>query len=163
MWQVIIGGAIALSGVLFAEWLRAVQDRRDRVRSDAAALAFALPVLNAHYSESRSPSAPRVDADYFGDFWQLREKVLALLNELRWLPHWPSRNSKAIRETAALLLTLEVAVELRFHDGLKLTMQDQLVLGVHNNLHSLVFGVDPVPKAELDRYVSEGFEMPENV
>ena len=158
MWQVVLGGVIALSGVLLTEWLTRLRDRSDTIRANTKALAFAVPIFTAFYSSH--PGTPKPDDDYFGPFWTHREKVFSMLNQLRFLPRWPMRNAKAIRENAEQLLTMLTAVELRYGRDTPLEEGEQLAISAHDNLHSLVFGAVPPPDEELDRYLREGFQMP---
>lgn len=160
MWEVVLGAAVALAGVVLTNWLTTVRDARNRIRVSTVALAFSIPIYIGFYSDD--PDSPRMDADYFGRYWTQREEVLSKLIELRWLPRWPIRNARAIRQNAQQLLLMLTAINLRSQDGVAATVNDQVAVGLHNELHSLVFGLEPLPKDELDRYVREGFTLPED-
>lgn len=157
MWQVILGGAIALGGVLVAEWLARRRDRLDKIRMATAGVAFALPILTAYYSEH--PDSPRPENDYSGHFWTLRERLFTMLGELRFLPRWPMRNAVAIRENATTLATMLAAAQIRYYNGQPLTVREQAAISFHDELHSLVFQAEP-SNDQLRDYVADGFPMP---
>ena len=156
MWQVLLGGGLVLTGVLLAEWLARGRDRVERVRANVLQLAFSTAIFTSYYSEH--PDSPVPDSDYSGPYWSLRESVYRMLGELRYLPQWPMRNAKEIRETAETMLTLLTAVELRFHQGQLLTLEEQAAISLKNNLHSLTFGLGVTPQDKLKKYTDHGFD-----
>ena len=160
MWEVVLGAAVALVGVVLTNWLTTLRDDRNRIRVSTKTLAFSIPILTGFYSDH--PDSPQIDADYFGPYWNHRQEVLSMLNELRWLPRWPMRNARPIRENAKQLLLMLTAVEQRSQKGIAATPNDQFAIIAHDKLHYLVFGLKAPPDDELDRYVRYGFTMPED-
>lgn len=160
MWEVVLGAAIALGGVALTHWLTTLRDNRNRIRACAQELAFSIPILTGFYVDH--PDSPQMGTDYFDPSWRLRQEALTMLNDLRWLPRWPLRNAKAIRENAEQLVLLLTAVAMRSQRGIAATPYDQFAISTHNKLHQLVFGLEPPSADELDRYVQSGFTLPED-
>ena len=161
MWEVVLGAAVALAGVVLTNWLTTVRDARNRIRANTSALAFSMPIYTGFYSAH--PESPQMDSDYFGHYWRCRQEVLGMLTELRWLPRWPMRDTRAIRENAKHLLVMLTAMNLRWGEGTAATRSDQLAIVDHfTRLHYLVFGLKPSSDDELERYVRNGFSIPED-
>lgn len=160
MWEVVLGAAVALAGVVLTNWLIALRDARNRIRANTSALAFSMPIYTGFYSDD--PDSPQMDSDYFGQYWTCRQEVLGMLGELRWLPSWPMRNARAIRENATLLLVMLTAMNMRRNQGIAATRNDQVAIVFRDKLHDLVFGLKPPPDDELERYVRNGFAIPED-
>jgi len=160
VWEVVLGAAIALGGVVLTHCLTTLRDTRNRIRACAQELAFSIPILTGFYVDH--PDSPQMGTDYFGPSWSLRQEALTMLNDLRWLPRWPLRNAEAIRENAEQLVLLVTAMALRSQRGIRATLSDQLAISTHNKLHQLVFGLEPPSADELDRYVRDGFTVDED-
>ena len=160
MWEVVLGAAVALAGIVLTSWLTTLRDDLNRIRASARALAFSIPILTGFYSDH--PDSPRMDTDYWGPSWTHREEVLSMLNELRWLPRWPMRNAKAIKKNAKLLLVMLTAMHMRQQKDIAATLNDQIAITAHSKLHSLVFGLKPPSYDELNHYVRNGFTIPED-
>ena len=59
MWQVVLGAATALAGVVLTGWLTTLRDHRDRIRASTGALAFSIPIFVAFYSDHPECAAER--------------------------------------------------------------------------------------------------------
>lgn len=162
MWEVILGAAVALAGVMLTNWLTVLRDARNSIRANTEGLAFSIPILVGFYSDH--PESPQVDTDYFGRYWTHRQEALRMLNELRRLPRWPIRNARAIRQNAGQILLMLMAIELRSEGGIAATPEDQIQIAMnfHDKVHFLVFGLKPPQDEELDHYVRNGFTIPED-
>ena len=161
MWEVVLGAAVALAGVVLTNWLTTLRDARNRIRANTSALMFSMPIYAAFYSAH--PESPQMESDYFGHYWRLRQEVLGMLTELRWLPRWPMSDARSIRENAKLLLVMLTAMNLRWHEGTAVTPSDQFAITDHfTRLRDLVFGLKPASDDELKRYVRNGFAIPED-
>lgn len=156
MWQTIIGAAVALAGVLAADWLARNRERRLRIQSNVLELANATPIFTAYYSAD--PNSPQPDSDYFGSYWTLREQVFRKLGELRYLPRWPMKNAKAIRQEAESMMVYLIAVEFRAQRGIFLSRREQASIHMKHNLHQLVFGLDTPDQDLLRKLDEEGFD-----
>jgi hypothetical protein len=143
----VIGGAVVLGGVLFAEALARSRDRRELIIARIQELSIIMPRYLSHLTGRSDFPEPSGEA-----FQHLYERVLACLTDIRFAARRPLKGHRRLRREAEDLTARFVGATIRSQRGGTLRLEELVNIGV-GQLRAVLVGNEYLPlDALIDKY-----------
>ncbi|MFZ2057019.1 MAG: hypothetical protein WAV54_06395 [Acidimicrobiales bacterium] len=151
----VIAGVVVLGGIVLAEWLVRLRDRRDRIREAVKRLVMGLPIFMA--DASRSPAG---DATFARgtEAWRQYQEVVIAMNEIDVAVRPPFlKGRREIRDANDDIMARTLAVFSLHHAGTSATMPDLYgMIDATARLSKAVLGDREPIDALYQRYLRQG-------